>query len=126
MPGKAGMLPSHNRRSVPVLMPLYSTATSMSGDYLFDNVAPGRYQLSFALINFASIRRDVAVGTTALRVDASMTLSLSAEVTVTGKRTLFLKMVKQTERARIQCAERLAFCRDIAINEIDCASAALP
>jgi len=28
MPGKGGMLPSQSMRSVPVLMPLYSTATS--------------------------------------------------------------------------------------------------
>lgn len=30
------------------------TVTAASGDYAFENVAPGRYQLSFTLINFAA------------------------------------------------------------------------
>jgi len=30
MPGNGGMLPSASNRSVPVLMPLYSTSTSIS------------------------------------------------------------------------------------------------
>jgi len=65
-----------------------NTATTAAGDYSFDAVAPGRYQVSFALINFAGIRRDVVVaGGTPAQVDAVLHLSLNAEVTVTGKRT---------------------------------------
>jgi hypothetical protein len=64
------------------------TLTTTSGDYAFDSVAPGRYQLSFTLINFASAtRRDVSVESGVTRVDAVLHLSLNAEVTVTGRRT---------------------------------------
>src|SRR5439155_24692979 len=39
------------------------TITSANGDYAFDEVAAGTYELSFKLINFASLaRRDVRVG----------------------------------------------------------------
>ena len=65
-----------------------ATATSASGDYVFDRVPHGRYQLSFTLINFASLtRRDVVVDVQPMRVDVVLHLSLSADVTVTGKRT---------------------------------------
>src|SRR6185295_13689922 len=64
------------------------TITSADGDYQFENVPSGTYQLSFTLINFASLtRRDVHVENGALRIDAVLHLSLNAEVTVTGKRT---------------------------------------
>ena len=64
------------------------TVTDGQGRYRIDAVAPGRYQVTFTLINFAITRRDATVvsGGTA-RVDAAMHLSLSADVTVTGKRT---------------------------------------
>jgi hypothetical protein len=65
-----------------------TTVTTMSGVYAFDRVAPGRYQISFALINFAGFRRDVVVSAgMPAQVDAVLHLSLNAEVTVTGKRT---------------------------------------
>ena len=35
--------------------------TGGRGDYLFEGVASGRYQLSVALLNFATARRDVTV-----------------------------------------------------------------
>jgi hypothetical protein len=64
------------------------TVTNGTGDYSFENVLPGTYEVSFALINFASItRRDVSVRTGPTRVDAVMHLSLSADVTVIAKRT---------------------------------------
>jgi hypothetical protein len=50
-----------------------STATAASGDYAFDAVAAGPYHVSFALINFAGIWRDVVVSAgTAARVDAAL------------------------------------------------------
>jgi len=62
--------------------------TSASGDYAFEAVAPGRYQVTCSLINFASLtRRNVDVASGAVRVDTVLHLSLNAEVTVTGKRT---------------------------------------
>lgn len=65
-----------------------ATATSPSGEYEFDRVPPGRYQLSFTLLNFASLtRRDVAVDARPVQLDVVLHLSLSADVTVTGKRT---------------------------------------
>jgi hypothetical protein len=65
-----------------------TTATDASGSYQFDRLADGRYQLTFTLINFASLtRRDVIVSSSPVRVDAVLHLSLSADVTVTGKNT---------------------------------------
>jgi hypothetical protein len=64
------------------------TLTSVDGDYAFENVQSGTYQLSFTLINFASLtRRDIRVDGRTVRIDAVLHLSLNAEVTVTGKRT---------------------------------------
>jgi outer membrane receptor protein involved in Fe transport len=68
--------------------PAAVAVTTMAGEYAFDGVAPGSYQLSFALPSFASeTRRDVIVGQGAVRVDVVLHLSLTAEVTVTAKRT---------------------------------------
>jgi outer membrane receptor protein involved in Fe transport len=65
-----------------------TTVTDASGSYQFDRLAPGRYQLTFTLINFASLtRREVIVSSSPVRVDAVLHLSLSADVTVTGKNT---------------------------------------
>ncbi len=62
--------------------------TDTAGEYAFRNVMPGRYQVAFTLINFASIlRRDVKMSTGVTQVDAVMHVSLSAEVAVVGKRT---------------------------------------
>ena len=63
--------------------------TDGSGDYLFDNVAPGTYQLSIRLINFAAVNhKDLAVQPgQVLTNNEVMHLSLSAEVVVVGKRT---------------------------------------
>src|SRR5262245_33891574 len=64
------------------------TLTSATGDYAFAEVAAGRYQLSFTLINFASVvRRDVDVASAVRTVNAVMHLALNAEVTVTGERS---------------------------------------
>jgi len=60
-----------------------------SGVYRFDRLAASRYQLTFSLINFASITRPaVNISSDGLtRFDVVMHLALSADVTVTGKRT---------------------------------------
>jgi outer membrane receptor protein involved in Fe transport len=70
-------------RSAPI-----ATATDASGRYRFDAVAPGAYTLSFRLVNFGDQRRDIqlAPGQT-LTADASLALSLSADVVVVAKRT---------------------------------------
>ncbi len=62
--------------------------TDESGAYRVDGVAPGRAQLVFALVNFATVRRDVEVAAAGVtRADAIMVLALNADVTVTGKAT---------------------------------------
>jgi hypothetical protein len=64
------------------------TVTDAAGEYVFADVSPGKYQLTFSLINFATIvRRDVKMGSGQTRVDVVMHVSLNAEVAVVGKRT---------------------------------------
>ena len=63
--------------------------TDGEGRYTFDNVAPGSYQLTMRLINFAAVTHGdllVTAGSTTTRDDV-MHLSLSAEVVVVGRRT---------------------------------------
>ena len=66
-----------------------TTLTDAAGRYRFDRVADGTYQLTFTLINFASVtRRDVAVPASGTaRADVVLRLALYAEVAVTGKAT---------------------------------------
>jgi outer membrane receptor protein involved in Fe transport len=61
--------------------------TDARGTYRFDGVPPGRVTLSYALINFAVVRREVTVAATPLDVDVTLPLALSADLTVTGKST---------------------------------------
>src|SRR5581483_3842496 len=63
-----------------------TAVTDEQGSYRIDGVDAGRYQLTFTLINFATVRRDVDVSAST-RVDVVMPLALNADVTVTGKRT---------------------------------------
>src|SRR5262245_41914066 len=64
------------------------TETDSRGAYRFDRPTPGPAQLSFALINFATARRDVDVPAAGrVRADIVLYLALSADVTVTGKST---------------------------------------
>lgn len=69
--------------------PSASTVTGATGDYSFENVVPGTYQLSFTLINFGTVtHRDLQVQPGAAVVNnETMHLSLNAEVVVIGKRT---------------------------------------
>jgi Carboxypeptidase regulatory-like domain/TonB-dependent Receptor Plug Domain len=65
-----------------------STAAGSDGRYRLDAVTPGRYAVEFQLPNFAMLRREVTIaGGEAAEVNASLRLSLSADVAVTGKRT---------------------------------------
>jgi hypothetical protein len=68
--------------------PLRETLTSSTGEYAFTDVLPGRYQLSFTLINFASIvRHDIVVASASLNINAVMHFAVNAEVTVVGVRS---------------------------------------
>src|SRR5262245_26897077 len=62
--------------------------TDDHGAYRFDAVPPGSAELTFRLLNFTVLRRSVTVVTgTAAKADVVLTLSLSADVIVTGPRT---------------------------------------
>jgi outer membrane receptor protein involved in Fe transport len=65
------------------------TVTDASGDYSFDNVAPGNYQINYSMINFASVtHRNLEVRAGAVVTNNEVLhLSLSAEIVVVGKRT---------------------------------------
>jgi hypothetical protein len=65
-----------------------AAVTNGVGEYRFENVAPGPASITFKLINFTTVQRDVvvAMGQTR-RVDAVLALSLTADVVVTGTRT---------------------------------------
>ena len=64
------------------------TVTDARGEYRFDNLAPGPYDIAFTLVNFASVRRQMEIGSSVTpRLDVVMHLALTADVTVTGKRT---------------------------------------
>jgi hypothetical protein len=67
--------------------PAQRTETDARGAYRFDAVPAGRATLSVALINFAVVRRDVNVANVPVTLDVTLPLSLSADVTVTGKST---------------------------------------
>ena len=57
------------------------------GTYRFDDVAAGPASLTFRLVNFSTQRRDIGVTAGENRADAVLTLALTADVVVTGRRT---------------------------------------
>lgn len=62
-----------------------TATTDDVGGYRFDAVPAGRAELTFRLLNFSVLRRTVAVTSgAAVTADVVMTLSLSADVIVTG------------------------------------------
>jgi TonB dependent receptor/TonB-dependent Receptor Plug Domain/Carboxypeptidase regulatory-like domain len=64
------------------------TETDSHGRFTFDSLAPGRAQLVFSLVNFASTRRELVVPASGdVQSDVVMYLALSADVTVTGTST---------------------------------------
>ncbi len=80
LPGVAVTLHADHTRPV-------DTTTDAQGRYRFDGVRPGEAYVSFARVNFAVGRRTITVVAGGVTADAVLRLSLSAEVTVTGKRT---------------------------------------
>ncbi len=62
--------------------------TNPQGEFAFTNLPPGRAELVCKLINFATVRRDVAVTPGPMaRITVVMHLSLNADVIVTGQST---------------------------------------
>ena len=65
-----------------------TSVTDEAGAYRFEGVPAGTAELTFRLINFTVLRRTAAVGAgQSAAVDAVLTLSLSADVIVTGALT---------------------------------------
>lgn len=65
-----------------------TTTTDDEGRYQFDAVPPGQAEITCRLLNFSVIRRRVeVVAGDAITADIVMTLSLNADVVVTGVRT---------------------------------------
>lgn len=64
------------------------TVTGIDGAYRFDGVPPGLAEVSFKLINFSTVRREVNVTAGGLATaDAMMTIALTADITITAPRT---------------------------------------
>jgi outer membrane receptor protein involved in Fe transport len=69
--------------------PVQKTTSDGSGTYRFATAAPGVVQLTFALVNFATHARRVTLSPSeSLRVDVTLQLALSADLTVVGKSAL--------------------------------------
>jgi hypothetical protein len=66
----------------------FETVTGPAGEYRFEHVSPGRYQVRFTLIGFAEHVRTIDVPpSTPIHLDARLHISLTTEVTVTGRNT---------------------------------------
>lgn len=80
LPGVAIELVANNRE--------LTATTDDAGRYRFDDVPAGNAELTFRTLNFSVLRRTVIVPSGAsVTADALLTLSLSADVIVTGTRT---------------------------------------
>ena len=65
-----------------------TTVTDNVGGYRFEDVPPGDAELTYRLLNFSVLRRSITVGRgVAVNADVVLTLSLSADVIVTGTNT---------------------------------------
>ena len=64
-----------------------SAVTDAEGTYRLEGVPAGAAEITFKLINFTVVRRNVTVGTTRAVADAVLTISLNADIVVTGTRT---------------------------------------
>ncbi len=72
----------------PKTPPIAETVTDGRGRYALHTDVPGSYEVRFALINFTNLSRPVSLEAgRAATMDVVLPLSLTAEVTVTGRRT---------------------------------------
>src|SRR5688572_30054486 len=65
----------------------FGATTGEDGTYRLEGVPAGAAEVTFKLINFTVVRRDVMVGSTPAVADAVLTVSLNADIVVTGTRT---------------------------------------
>ena len=60
------------------------TLTGEDGTFRFENLPPGPAELTFKLINFATVRRDIVVPAAgSLTVDVLLVVATSADITIT-------------------------------------------
>lgn len=84
-----------------------ATVTGADGRYELQGLEPGDWDLAFTLINFATHRARVTIApdATALPVDVRLALAVTADVTVTGRRSFVnLADVDQPERSLVGVA----------------------
>jgi outer membrane receptor protein involved in Fe transport len=65
----------------------FETSTDASGAYHLERIARGHYVLTFTLINFGAVRQEIDLAAAPVRANATLHLTLNADVTVTGKNT---------------------------------------
>ena len=65
----------------------FAAASDAAGAWRVEGLPEGPASLTFRLVNFSTLRRDVTVAAGENRVDAVLTLGLTADVVVTGSRT---------------------------------------
>ena len=65
----------------------FAAASDAAGAWRVEGLPEGPASLTFRLVNFSTLRRDVVVAAGENRVDAVLTLGLTADVVVTGSRT---------------------------------------
>jgi hypothetical protein len=63
------------------------TTTDVNGDYRFDNVPAGAGELTFRMLNFSVLRRQVTIAGADVTANVVLTLSLNADVLVTAPTT---------------------------------------
>jgi hypothetical protein len=87
LPGVIVTLHRAGSLAPPTVSPPLVDVSDDQGAYGFTSLATGHYSVSFTLPNFTTVlHEDVAVaGGTAATVDATLHLSMTADVTVTGK-----------------------------------------
>jgi iron complex outermembrane receptor protein len=67
---------------------LLESVTGMDGGYRFENVPAGAAELTFRLINFSTVRRDITVPTSGTEIaNALMLIAMSADIVITAPRT---------------------------------------
>ena len=82
-----GVLPGASVELAAGPSPARRAETDAQGAFRFEGVPAGQASLSFALVNFGVVRRDVDVAAAPVTLDVTLVLSLHADVTVSGKAT---------------------------------------
>ena len=100
-----------------------TAVTDDTGAYRFDAVPPGSAELTFRLLNFSVLRRSVSVTNGAsVNADVVLTLSLSADVIVTGAGRFATSPMSKTLRRTSSASPAAASQGAVTAAQIDRAS----